>query len=116
MTEIRRTIKGGLLLQLDMNGERTEDFRGAIGEFLGESASVRTLKVRTTVQIKDIDVIMEKQDIYDVIRSSASLEGISNTDIVALRRAYGGTQTAIVSVDADAAAMLLVKCRIRRIK
>ena len=83
MTKVRRTIKRELLLQLGKNGERTEDFRGAVGEPLGKSAYV------------------------------AGLKGISNTNIVALRRTYGEKQIAIVSLNAVAAAILLKKGRIR---
>ena len=54
VTKIRRTIKGELLLQLGKNDERTEDFRGLIGELLGESASVRTLKQRRTIETKTL--------------------------------------------------------------
>ena len=47
-------IKGGFLLQLRRDGELTENFRGAIRELLGKSASVRTLKDMRTIEIKDI--------------------------------------------------------------
>ena len=52
---IRRTVKGGLLLQLRRSRENTENFKGASGEALGKSESVRTLKDMGTIQIKDID-------------------------------------------------------------
>ena len=44
---------------------------------------------------------------------SSGEKGISKTDVVALRRAYGGMQTAAVSHNADTAAILLKKCELR---
>ena len=113
VTKIRRTVKGGLLLQLRRSGELTENFRGAIGELLGESASVRTLKDKRTIEIKDIDEITEKEDVYEAIRRIPGLETFGGPNIITLRRAYGGTQTATMDLGADAAAILLREGRIR---
>ena len=44
VTKIRGTVSGGLLLQLRRSGKNTENLSGAIGELLGENASVRSLK------------------------------------------------------------------------
>ena len=65
VTKIWRIIKGELLLQLGKNDDLTEDFREAIGEHLEESASVRSLKERRTIEIKDINEITEKEDVCD---------------------------------------------------
>ena len=113
VSKIRRTVKGGLLLQLRSNGEHSENFRGAIGELLGEKVSVRTLKERRTIEIKDMDEITEKEDIYAAIRSLPSLGGVVQPDIISLRKAYGGTQTATVCLNADSDNILLKEGKIR---
>ena len=107
VTKIRRTVKGGLLLQLRRSGGNTANFGGAIGELLGESASIRTLKDMRTIEIKDIDEITKKEDIYEAIRKISGLETFGEPDIIALRRAYGGTQTATVGLKSGGATILL---------
>lgn len=113
VTRIRRTNNGGLLLQLRGSNSHTEDFSGAIGELLGESASVRTLKERKTLVIKDIDEITEKEDVSEALQKLPCLAGSCKPEVVMLRRAYGGTQTATISLSADAATALLKEGKIR---
>ena len=55
---------------------------------------LRIIKERRTIEIKDIDEITKKEDDYDALRKIAGLEDISKTDVFALRRAFGRTQTA----------------------
>lgn len=122
---IRRTQKGSLLLQLSETGEKTEKLQTVIKESLGEQATVKSLQHRTTLECKDIDEVTTKEDICKAISSQFGLSGVSETDIVSLRKAYGGMQTATISLPAASAKNLLeagkikigwVICRIREQK
>lgn len=125
VTRIRRTQKGDLLFQLKGTGEKTQEFKGLIGETLGKEAEVRTLTHRILLEVKDIDEVTSKEDICEAVKTQYNLNGVSGTDVVNLRNAYGGTQTATISLPADSAKKLLesgrikigwVNCRIRERK
>lgn len=112
VSRIRRTQKGGLLLQLDGTGDRTTEFKSVIREALGEQASVRTLTQRTTIELKDVDEVTSKEDICEAVKAQFGLE-VSIADIVSLRKAYGGTQTATMNLPAENASKLLDAKRIK---
>lgn len=123
VSKIRRTQKGDLLFQLNGTGEKTEKLKTVIGELLGEQASTHCLRQKTLIEIKDLDEITSKEDISEAINSQFEVKSFSKTDILSLRKSYGGTQTAKIYTGVDVAKTLLesgeikigwVICRIRR--
>lgn len=124
VSKIRRTQKGELLFQLKEAGEKTDKMKTTIEEVLGEQATAHSLKQRLVVEIKDIDEVTSKEEIYAEIKSQCKVE-LQPTDIQSLRKGYGGTQTAKVYASAEIANTLLeigkikigwVVCRIREQK
>ncbi|XP_037898450.1 uncharacterized protein LOC119643177 [Glossina fuscipes] len=108
--KIKRTQKGDLLLQLDKNGEKTEELKNAVSSLLGDQAAVRSLKQRGTVECRDVVEITSKRDICEAIKSQY---GLANAEVVGLRKAYGGTQTAIISLSQEEANKLLAGGKLR---
>lgn len=113
ISSIRRTQKGDLLLQLKETGENAVDFTNSIGEVLGQDAKVRTLTHRTTIECKDMDEVTTKDEICSAIKEQFGLEEFTESDIISLRKAYGGTQIAVVSLPAKTARTLLEKGKIK---
>lgn len=101
MSRIRRTQKGDLLIQLKESGDKTADFKSVISEALGEQASVRTFTHRTTIELKYVDEVTTKEDICEAIKAQFGVEGVSPADFLSLRKAYGGTQIATISLSAE---------------
>ncbi|KAL7724943.1 hypothetical protein ACLKA6_002307 [Drosophila palustris] len=121
VSRIRRTQQGELLLQLNSSGEDTSAFKTLIGETLGETAEIRSLSHRVTIECKDLDEITTAKDIVDALRSQMGITDAAVDDIN-LRKGYGGTQTASIRLPAESArkalsAVLLkvgwVRCRLR---
>ncbi|XP_037898457.1 uncharacterized protein LOC119643184 [Glossina fuscipes] len=108
--KIKRTQKGDLLLQLDKNGKKTEELKNAVSSLLGDQALVRSLKQRGTVECRDVDEITSKRDICEAIKSQY---GLAKAEIVGLRKAYGGTQTATISLSQEEANKLLAGGKLR---
>ncbi|KAL7732543.1 hypothetical protein ACLKA6_019178 [Drosophila palustris] len=121
VSRIRRTQQGELLLQLNISGEDTSAFKTLIGETLGETAEVRSLSHRVTIECKDLDEITTEEDIMDALRSQMGITDAAVDDIN-LRKGYGGTQTASIRLPAESARKALsagllkvgwVRCRLR---
>lgn len=125
VSRIRRTQKGSLLLQLKENGEKTNDFKEVISGALGSKAEVRSLKTKVVIECRDMDEITTSEDICEAIMKQYGSKEVCSKDILSLRKSYGGTQTAVISLPIDVANKLLeagklkigwVVCRIRERK
>lgn len=119
---IRRTQKGDLLLELNSSGDKTERLRTVISSTLGGEVDVRSLTQKTALEIKDLDEITTKEDICQAIMNQYKEVAIQTADVVSLRRAYAGMQSATVMLPTGKANILLkagkikigwVVCRIR---
>lgn len=113
VTGIRRTQKGELLLRLKETGDMATELTSSISAALGQTATVKTLTHRITIECRDIDEITTKEEICEAIKKQAGLDGILVTDIVSLRKAYGGMQAASVSLPAKWAKSLLEAGKIK---
>ncbi|KAL7726484.1 hypothetical protein ACLKA6_001106 [Drosophila palustris] len=121
VTRIRRTQQGELLLQLNISGEDTSAFKTLIGETHAETAEIRSLSHRVTIECKDLDEITTEEDIMDALRSQMEITDAAVDDIN-LRKGYGGTQTASIRLPAESARKALsagllkvgwIRCRLR---
>lgn len=121
VSRIRRTQKGGLLIQLNQANDKTEELKTKIGECVGNHASVKSLTQQKVIEIKDLDEVSSENDIREAIVAHFKIETGPDA-VLSVRKAYGGTQTAIVRVSARDAKRLLeagkvkigwVNCRIR---
>lgn len=111
VTRIRRTQKGGLILQLS-ESEKNADFKSSIMAKLGESAEVRTLSQRITVEVRDIDEISTIAEINEAVRTHIGPEVLPD-NAVTLKKAYGETQIATMSLPGEAAKKLLELGKLR---
>lgn len=121
---IRKTAKGELLLELNKPAhQNTGEFRQKIEEVLGPAADVRALTHEIALEIKDIDEVTTKDDVYTALLNlSDDFKTLQKSTIKSMRKAYGCTQTAVVGLGAGLANRLLeigkirigwVVCRIR---
>lgn len=112
---IRKTEKGELLLELNRPAhQNTAVFRKSIEETLGTVAEVRALTQEAMLEIKDLDEVTTKEDVYDAIkRMSDKFEMVQQSAVKTIRRAYGGTQTATIGLSPALANILLQEGKIR---
>ena len=120
VSRIRRTQKGSMLLLLKEKEARTAEFRSRISNALGKDADVKALEQRAEVLVKDIDEVTTKDEIIEAIK--AQFEEEVKPEHVYLRKSFGETQTASISLQLTGAAKLVkagkmkigwVVCRIR---
>lgn len=112
---IRKTVKGDLLLELNKSCDpNISQYHGAIVETLGKGVEVRQLTQEMLIELKDLDEITTKEEVYDAItKQCESLKTFPLTVIRSLRMSYGGTQTALISLPMQAARKLLDAGKIR---
>lgn len=112
---IRKTEKGELLLELNKPAHQsTCEFRLAVAKVLGKDAEVRALSQEVEIEIRDIDEVTTKKEVYEaLINKSEAFRDLQATAIKSLRRAYGGTQTAKISLGATLANQLVQMAKIR---
>lgn len=69
----------------------------------GPSAKVRMAETSSAIEVIDLDDMATKKEIAN---SVLAIEDLSDAKVISLRKAYGGTQTAIVLLNAQAAKRL----------
>ncbi|KAI8120523.1 hypothetical protein CVS40_8204 [Lucilia cuprina] len=123
VSRIRRTQKGELLLEINTNDQASVDlFRGQMKKSIGPKADIMTRRQETIIECRDIDEVTTKDDIRNAFLTQLGVSEMKLEDIKSLRRAYGGTQTATISLPSEICYRLLqigkvkigwVVCRIR---
>lgn len=123
--KIRRTATGDMLIVLTKDHtDKVPGLQNAIAELLGEEATVLRKGPEKDLEIRDIDELTSKEEILEALQRAAGGErGIALDAIKSLRKAYGGTQTALVRLGAVIARTVTgerhrlkigwVNCRIR---
>lgn len=113
--KIRRTAKGELLFELNKSAhQNTGEFKQNIEEVLGSQAQVRVLTHETYIEIKDIEETTGKDEIHrDLIKAFPELKSLHVTAIKSVRKAYDGTQTATLALNAALARPLIKATKVR---
>ncbi|CAH2106230.1 unnamed protein product [Euphydryas editha] len=101
--KIRRTATGDLLIILTKeNTDRGQDLRKTISKLLGDDAEVISKGPQEEIEILDLDDTTTKQDILEALQKAVGAEAEVTLDAIrSLRKAYGGTQIASITLAAS---------------
>lgn len=121
--KVRKTANGDLLFQLAKPSDaNTAKLKAAVGQLLIGKAEVKSLTEESLVDIRDIDEVTTMEEVCLALNSQIPDIEINPSNIRSLRKAYGGTQTATISLPSVVAKKLIevgkvrigwVICRIR---
>ncbi|CAH2092238.1 unnamed protein product [Euphydryas editha] len=122
--KIRRTATGDLLIILTKEStDKGQGLQKTIAKLLGNEAEVISKGPQEEIEIRDLDDTTTKQDVLEALQKAAEDDEITLDAIRSLRKAYGGTQTASVTLAATIARKVLgehgkirigwVNCRIK---
>ncbi|XP_015124171.1 uncharacterized protein LOC107046163 [Diachasma alloeum] len=114
--KIRRTKTGALLIVLNKNSSGSAFcLQATIADVITDDAELVVSNVpEVEMEIKDLDEITMKEDIWEAIQKQDDVNcNISMSTIKSLRKAYVGTQRAIIRVTTDVASKLEKKGKIR---
>lgn len=102
--KIRRTMAGDIILVLDKaSQEKTAQFQTAVETVLGMDASVTSKVQEATIEIKDLDGVTTKKEIVAALSSALDGRVVKLNDVKSIRKTYGDTQTAMVTLPVEAA-------------
>ncbi|KAH8338737.1 hypothetical protein KR074_007366, partial [Drosophila pseudoananassae] len=114
--KVRKTAKGGLLLELARKKENsTQALKGCIEEVLGSKAEVRAYSEETKeslVEIRGLDALATSEDIIGAIAQQAAVDQ-GALKVKKLRSSCGETQTAIVAFPASLAKAIIAVGKVK---
>ncbi|CAB0035568.1 unnamed protein product [Trichogramma brassicae] len=122
VNNIRRSAAGALMLQLKKGVENASDLGEELGKVLGTAATASALLHTSTIEIKDLDECATKEEVTAALDALLGVPVSKRDPVKSLRKAYAGTQVAVVALPDDLAATALklghvrigwVNCRIR---
>lgn len=111
VSKIRKSAAGNLVLVLRSNEhEKTDQLRLAVAEKLASKAEVVQKIEQTAVELRDLDELTDATEVLEAVKSLlGDSPEIGESVVRSLRKAYGGTQTAVVVLPTDQAKRLLDK-------
>ncbi|XP_020297595.1 uncharacterized protein LOC109862092, partial [Pseudomyrmex gracilis] len=125
VNKIRRTATGDLLIiLLKENTDKDYGLQKTINAIVGDDAKIISKGPQEDVEIRDLDEMTTKNEVLAALQKAVGeAEEISLDAVKSLRKAYGGTQTAVVTLAAALVEKVLgldgkirigwVNCRIR---
>uniref|UniRef100_A0ABD2X623 Reverse transcriptase domain-containing protein n=1 Tax=Trichogramma kaykai TaxID=54128 RepID=A0ABD2X623_9HYME len=122
VNNIRRSAAGALVLQLKKGVHNTSDLGEELGKVLGAAATASALQHTSMIEIKDLDECVTKEEVTMALDTLLGVQVSKRDPVKSLRRAYSGTQVAVVALPDDLASTALklghirigwVNCRIR---
>ncbi|CAB0029871.1 unnamed protein product [Trichogramma brassicae] len=122
VNNIRRSAAGALMLQLKKGVENAPALGEELGKVLGTAATASALLHTSTIEIKDLDECATKEEVTAALDALLGVPVSKRDPVKSLRKAYAGTQVAVVALPDDLAATALklgllrigwVNCRIR---
>ncbi|CAB0038511.1 unnamed protein product, partial [Trichogramma brassicae] len=122
VNNIRRSAAGALMLQLKKGVENASDLGEELGKVLGTAATASALLHTSSIEIKDLDECATKEKVTAALDALLGVLVSKSDPVKSLRKAYAGTQVAVVALPDDLAATALklghvqigwVNCRIR---
>ncbi|CAB0043339.1 unnamed protein product [Trichogramma brassicae] len=122
LRSLKRSAAGALVLQLKKGVENASDLGEELGKVLGTAATASALLHTSTIEIKDLDECATKEEVTAALDALLGVPVSKRDPVKSLRKAYAGTQVAVVALPDDLAATALklghvrigwVNCRIR---
>lgn len=110
ISRLREARNEGLLIEIRGGAETTDVVRGVVERSLGSGATVTKLKDSATVELRDLDAMTTPEEVLEALSGEA---GSESPKLVSIRKAYGGSQTAVVRMPISAANAICAGGRIR---
>lgn len=111
--KIRRTQAGELIIIMDKTASgKCPEFQTALRNTLDHNAEVKTRTHEILIEVRDLDEVATGADILSAIQEQHSVE-LTSAAIKSLRVAYGGTQSALLSLPVSLGMAILSRGRLR---
>jgi len=97
---MRQAKSGGLLIEVRGDRIQVEAFRAEVAKSAGSDIEVRTLQQRVLLEVRDLDQWASSSEVLDAVCSTTG-SGQEVTKVVSLRKRFGDSQMALVSLPLD---------------
>ena len=105
---VKRTQGGQMMFELAKEeGAKRDVLREAVTKALGEKAKVTVRTQEIYVVCRDLEEDTTKDDVLEALKKQLQTDSLSESAIRSLRTAYGGTQTAVISLPFELAKRVL---------
>ncbi|XP_066587623.1 uncharacterized protein [Prorops nasuta] len=109
VSKVKETRESGTLIEVSGgDGTAVEKLREEIQAVVAEEATVKTLTPRSTIELKNVDSILEQRDIIDGLVEHFG-DDVRHARVVFMRQSYGGGSTVRLVVKAKLAAEIVRK-------
>ncbi|CAB0043768.1 unnamed protein product [Trichogramma brassicae] len=119
---IRRSASGPMVLQLRKGVQNASALVTELDDVLGDAATASALSHKTALEIRDLDECATKLEICTALCHQLGTANLDPEAVRSLRKAYAGTQTAVIDLPDELVAKALklghlrvgwVSCRVR---
>ncbi|CAB0042205.1 unnamed protein product [Trichogramma brassicae] len=107
VNNIRRSAACALVLQLKKGVDNAPALGEELGKVLGTAATASALLHTSTIEIKDLDECATKEEVTAALDALLGVPVSKRDPVKSLRKAYAGTQVAVVALPDDLAATAL---------
>ncbi|CAB0038526.1 unnamed protein product [Trichogramma brassicae] len=107
VNNIRRSAAGALVLQLKKGVENASALGEELGKVLGTAATASALLRTSMIEIKDLDECVTKEEVTMALDALLGVPVSKRDPVKSLRKAYAGTQVAVVALPDELAAAAL---------
>lgn len=114
VTRVKRNQKGQMLFELKKEDEAKRDtLKAAVTQALEGKAKVTLRTQETNVVCKDMDEVTTKEEVLEALMKQLEVDSLPESAIRSLRPAYGGTQTAVISLSFELAKKAIAAGKIK---
>ncbi|CAB0040772.1 unnamed protein product [Trichogramma brassicae] len=119
---IRRSAPGAMVLQLRKGVQNVSALGTELDGVLGDAATASALSHKTPLEIRDLDECATREEICTALCQQLGAANLDPDAVRSLRKAYAGTQTAVIDLPDELAAKAIklghlrvgwVSCRVR---
>ncbi|CAB0039945.1 unnamed protein product [Trichogramma brassicae] len=113
VNKVRRSTNGDMLLQLTRTCVDPGELGQRLNDVIGELGAATTRSPVTAIEIKDLDEVTSKEEICEALWTHLDAAKLGPDAVRSLRKAFAGTQTAVVTLPVQLAAKAIKLGRVR---
>lgn len=108
VVRVKKNQKGQMMFELAKEeGAKRDALKAAVAQALEGAATVTMRTHEINVVCKDMDEVTTKQEVLEALKKQLEITSLQESAIRSMREAYGGTQTAVISLPFEHAKKIL---------
>lgn len=114
VVRVKRNQKGQMMFELKKEeGVKRDSLKEAVTQALGDTATVTVRTHEINVVCRDMDEVTTKEEVLEALKKQLEISSLPESAIRSLREAYGGTQTAVISLPFELAKKILAAGKVK---